>query len=50
MAEIKNKKIPLHTFTLEDQEFDYWKGQYFKKVDTKGKGFTFGDKSLVQAN
>ena len=50
IAEIKNKKIPVHTFTLEDQEFDYWQGHYFQRVNTLGKGSTFGDKALVEAN
>lgn len=41
-------KYPNHFVTFEDNHFEYWRGQYYKKVSILEKGQTFGELALIE--
>ena len=42
--------IPEHAFTFGGQKFEYRNGFYFKFFDEKGKGYSFGEVALKEAD
>ena len=43
-------KIPNHTFSIQDQTFEFYNGFYFRLFDTKERGYAFGEIAIMSAD
>ena len=41
-----NDKVPAHEFTVNEIEYQWYEGNYFKKVGESNKGDSFGELAL----
>ena len=41
-----DEKVPVHSFTIEDIEYEWYEGSYYKKVIEKHTGDSFGELAL----
>lgn len=45
--DFKFSKNPQHQVSYKGEQFEYWKGTYFKKVGVMGPGQSFGELALI---